>query len=69
MQKYFKEAKQLLVLAIPVILSQTSQTAMGFVDTTMAGHRHLDLATRHSICFRNINGDHANSGTFRRVWT
>lgn len=37
MQKYFKEAKQLLVLAIPVILSQTSQTAMGFVDTTMAG--------------------------------
>lgn len=37
MRKYFKEAKQLLVLAIPVILSQTSQTAMGFVDTTMAG--------------------------------
>ncbi|WP_241606550.1 MATE family efflux transporter [Rosenbergiella epipactidis] len=37
MQKYFEEAKQLLILAIPVILSQISQTAMGFVDTTMAG--------------------------------
>jgi len=37
LQKYVKEAKQLLLLAIPVILSQISQTAMGFVDTTMAG--------------------------------
>lgn len=37
MQKYVKEASRLLVLAIPVILAQVAQTAMGFVDTTMAG--------------------------------
>lgn len=37
MQKYFIEARQLLALAIPVILAQISQTAMGFLDTTMAG--------------------------------
>ncbi len=37
MQTYIKEARQLLVLAIPVILAQVAQTAMGFVDTTMAG--------------------------------
>jgi peptidoglycan biosynthesis protein MviN/MurJ (putative lipid II flippase) len=31
------EARQLLALAIPVILAQIAQTAMGFVDTVMAG--------------------------------
>jgi MATE family multidrug resistance protein len=36
-QKYFVEARQLLALAIPVILAQVAQTAMGFVDTVMAG--------------------------------
>ncbi|MGL4723231.1 MAG: MdtK family multidrug efflux MATE transporter [Scandinavium sp.] len=37
MQKYVLEARQLLALAIPVILAQVAQTAMGFVDTVMAG--------------------------------
>lgn len=37
MQKYFIEARQLLALAIPVILAQVAQTSMGFVDTVMAG--------------------------------
>ncbi|MRS16858.1 MdtK family multidrug efflux MATE transporter [Enterobacteriaceae bacterium RIT691] len=37
MQKYVTEARQLLSLAIPVILAQVAQTAMGFVDTVMAG--------------------------------
>jgi len=36
-QKYFTEARQLLGLAIPVILAQVAQTSMGFVDTIMAG--------------------------------
>ncbi|CAM6580338.1 multidrug resistance protein mdtK [Enterobacter sp. MGH 3] len=31
------EARQLLALAIPVIVAQVAQTAMGFVDTVMAG--------------------------------
>jgi multidrug resistance protein, MATE family len=35
--KYFKEAQSLLALGIPIILAQFSQTAMGFVDTVMAG--------------------------------
>ena len=35
--KYFKEAQSLLSLGIPIILAQFSQTAMGFVDTVMAG--------------------------------
>ncbi|ROP61929.1 MATE family multidrug resistance protein [Enterobacter sp. BIGb0383] len=37
MQKYFSEARQLLALAIPVIIAQVAQTSMGFVDTVMAG--------------------------------
>lgn len=37
MQKYLSEARQLLALAIPVILAQVAQTSMGFVDTVMAG--------------------------------
>jgi MATE family multidrug resistance protein len=36
-QKYFVEARSLLALAIPVIIAQISQTAMGVVDTIMAG--------------------------------
>lgn len=37
MQKYLAEARLLLALAIPVILAQVAQSAMGFVDTIMAG--------------------------------
>lgn len=37
MQKYLTEARSLLTLAIPVILAQVAQTAMGVVDTIMAG--------------------------------
>lgn len=37
MQKYIKEARNLLALGIPVIIAQFSQTAMGVVDTVMAG--------------------------------
>lgn len=37
MQKYLLEARNLLVLAIPVIIAQISQTAMEVVDTIMAG--------------------------------
>lgn len=37
MQKYVKEARSLLALGIPVIIAQFSQTAMGVVDTVMAG--------------------------------
>lgn len=36
-QKYIKEARSLLALGIPVIIAQFSQTAMGVVDTVMAG--------------------------------
>jgi MATE family multidrug resistance protein len=36
-QKYLTEARSLLTLAIPVILAQVAQTAMGVVDTIMAG--------------------------------
>lgn len=36
-QKYIVEARSLLVLAIPVVIAQLSQTAMGVVDTIMAG--------------------------------
>ncbi|ATI62901.1 MATE family efflux transporter [Edwardsiella tarda] len=37
MQKYWREARSLLALAIPVIIAQIAQTAMGVVDTVMAG--------------------------------
>lgn len=37
MQKYIVEARSLLALAIPVVIAQLSQTAMGMVDTIMAG--------------------------------
>ncbi|MDY0970940.1 MdtK family multidrug efflux MATE transporter [Siccibacter turicensis] len=37
MQKYSSEARQLLALAIPVILAQVAQSSMGFVDTVLAG--------------------------------
>jgi MATE family multidrug resistance protein len=36
-QKYFLEARTLMFLAIPVILAQIAQTAMGVVDTIMSG--------------------------------
>ncbi|WP_159566378.1 MATE family efflux transporter [Budvicia diplopodorum] len=37
MQKYISEARSLMALAIPVIIAQFSQTAIGVVDTIMAG--------------------------------
>ncbi|MCR3755253.1 MAG: multidrug efflux pump MdtK [Candidatus Westeberhardia cardiocondylae] len=37
MKKYIKEARVLLILAIPVVFAQISQTAMGIVDTIMSG--------------------------------
>ncbi|CAL1329407.1 MATE family efflux transporter [Candidatus Providencia siddallii] len=37
MQKYFIEARSLLTIGIPILLAQFSQTAMGFIDTVMAG--------------------------------
>ncbi|MEE3650371.1 MULTISPECIES: MATE family efflux transporter [unclassified Brenneria] len=37
MQKYRSEARNLLALAVPVIIAQVSQTSMGVVDTIMAG--------------------------------
>ncbi len=36
-QKYKVEARGLMVLAVPVIITQVAQTAMGVVDTIMAG--------------------------------
>jgi MATE family multidrug resistance protein len=36
-QKYLTEARYLLALAVPVIFAQIAQTAMGVVDTIMAG--------------------------------
>lgn len=45
MQKYFAEARQLLLLAIPVIIAQFSQTSMGVVDTILAGqYSAVDMA-------------------------
>ena len=44
MQKYISEARLLLALAIPVILAQIAQTAMGFVDTAVS-YTHLTLPT------------------------
>ncbi|OQM34396.1 MATE family efflux transporter [bacterium endosymbiont of Pedicinus badii] len=37
MQKYFKEIKTLVILAIPVVFTQIFQTSMGVVDTVMSG--------------------------------
>ncbi|CNE90435.1 MATE family efflux transporter [Yersinia nurmii] len=37
MQKYLTEVRCLLALAIPVVIASVSQTAMGVVDTIMAG--------------------------------
>lgn len=36
-QKYMNEARQLMILAIPLILAQVAQSSMGFVDTVLAG--------------------------------
>lgn len=38
LDKYRKEIRAIIVLAIPVIIAQASQTAVTFVDTMMAGH-------------------------------
>ncbi|WDI78992.1 MATE family efflux transporter [Candidatus Purcelliella pentastirinorum] len=37
LHKYIFETKKLLIIAIPVILTQITQTAMSFVDTIMTG--------------------------------
>lgn len=45
MQRYWSEAKQLIVLATPILLAQVAQIAMNFVDTVMAGQvSAVDLA-------------------------
>lgn len=42
---FLSEARTLFVLALPIIATQLAQTAMGFVDTIMAGrYGDLDLA-------------------------
>jgi len=38
MQNWKKEAKHLSILALPIMGAQLAQTAMGFVDTVMAGN-------------------------------
>ena len=54
MQKYISEARLLLALAIPVILAQIAQTAMGFVDTVMAGgYSATDMA---AVAIAQLNG-------------
>ncbi|MGF1878541.1 MATE family efflux transporter [Photobacterium frigidiphilum] len=37
MHNYRRETRQLLTLAIPVLIASVAQTSMGFVDTVMAG--------------------------------
>ena len=55
MQKYISEARLLLALAIPVILAQIAQTAMGFVDTVMAGgYSATDMA---AVAIGTSSGD------------
>ncbi len=47
MQQHFnpREARTLVVLAVPVFLAQLAQTSMGFVDTVVAGRvSHTDMA-------------------------
>ncbi|MCB9482019.1 MAG: MATE family efflux transporter [Desulfobacteraceae bacterium] len=36
--RYFKELKSILFLSIPIFMTQLGMTAMGFIDTVMAGH-------------------------------
>lgn len=38
MHRWKQEARQLLLLALPIMGAQVAQTAMGFVDTVMAGN-------------------------------
>ena len=62
MQKYISEARLLLALAIPVILAQIAQTAMGFVDTVMAGggrYRYFYLASGDPLWSRTAAGINA----------
>lgn len=47
MPKHFnlREARTLVILAVPVFLAQLAQTSMGFVDTVVAGRvSHTDMA-------------------------
>ncbi len=73
MQKYFTEARSLLALGIPIVLAQFSQTAMGFVDTVMAGSVSeiemsavavvFHLAASYSFWPRNFDGINPNRCT------
>jgi MATE family multidrug resistance protein len=36
--RYFKELKSIFILSIPIFMTQLGMTAMGFIDTVMAGH-------------------------------
>lgn len=43
--RFFIEAKTLIILALPLMISQVAQTGMSFVDTVMAGrHSEVSLA-------------------------
>jgi len=44
--RYFNELKSILLLSVPIFLAQLGMTAMGFIDTVMAGHySSIDLAS------------------------
>lgn len=36
--RYFNELKSILMLSLPIFMTQLGMTAMGFIDTVMAGH-------------------------------
>jgi MATE family multidrug resistance protein len=42
MTHYFKELKHLMVLVLPIMLTQIAQSSMGFVDTLVAGRYSAD---------------------------
>ncbi|GAA4649866.1 proton-coupled multidrug efflux MATE transporter PmpM [Kistimonas scapharcae] len=45
LQRFMAEAKELMILAAPIIVSQLSMSGMGFIDTSMAGQASArDLA-------------------------
>ena len=73
MQKYISEARLLLALAIPVILAQIAQTAMGFVDTVMAGgYSATDMAAVASgdpLWSRTAAGINAGYRAIKWFWS
>jgi MATE family multidrug resistance protein len=38
LNRYLKELKSILFLSVPIFMTQVGMTAMGFIDTVMAGH-------------------------------